>query len=172
MTIMTKYRWFWAWNDDKEEAWLREMAQNGWHLQQLGFPGFYTFVQGAPRDVAYRLDFFTGMKDKSNYLQLFSDAGWEHVGEYGSWQYFRKAVVDGEAPEIFTDNDSKIKKYQRVTAVLALVLCLLVVVTSNNLNKMEGLFFEILTFIWFVLILVLGYGIVMLLRRIRQLKRL
>jgi hypothetical protein len=171
MTSMTKFRWFWAWNDDKEEAWLREMAQNGWHLTQVGFPNMYSFEQRAPRDVAYRLDFFTGTKDKSGYLTLFSDAGWEHVGEYGSWQYFRKEVVNGEAPEIFSDNESKIRKYQRVILVLAFVMCILAAITSNSLNNMEGLFFEIVTFIWFLIILLLGYGIVMLLRRIRQLKR-
>ena len=70
MTTITKYHWFWAWNDDKEEAWLRQMAQQGWHLSQVGFPSFYTFEQGAPRDVAYRLDFFTGGKDKADYLQI------------------------------------------------------------------------------------------------------
>ena len=24
-------KWFWVWDDDKEEAWLRIMAIDGWH---------------------------------------------------------------------------------------------------------------------------------------------
>ena len=171
MTTMTKFRWFWAWNDDKEEAWLRQMAQSGWHLTQLGFPGFYTFEQGAPRDVAYRMDFFSGTKDKSDYLQLFRDAGWEHVGEYGSWQYFRKPVVAGEADEIFPANESKIQKYQRVIAVLVIATSMMVVVISNNLSRAEGLIFDIARIFFFLIMLLLSYGILMLLRRIRQLKR-
>jgi hypothetical protein len=71
---------------------------------------YYTFEKGEPRNNFYRLDFLSNYKDKENYLQLFEDAGWSHVGEYGSWQYFRKTALEGETPEIFTDNESKIKK--------------------------------------------------------------
>jgi hypothetical protein len=171
MTTTTKFHWFWAWDDEKEEAWLRQMALDGWHLQRMGFPSFYTFEQGGPRDVAYRLDFFTGGKDKANYLQLFSDAGWEHVGEYGSWQYFRKEATGGEAPEIFTDNESKVKKYQRVLAVLAFSCCMLAVVMSNPATNPEGPFFDVLTIVLFLFIVLMFYGIAMLLRRIKQLRR-
>lgn len=33
-----KVKWFWGWADEKEEAWLGEMAQQGWHLRRLVFP--------------------------------------------------------------------------------------------------------------------------------------
>jgi len=29
MTTMKQFHWFWAWDDEKEENWLREMAQKG-----------------------------------------------------------------------------------------------------------------------------------------------
>lgn len=171
MTEMTKFRWFWAWDDEKEEAWLRQMALSGWHLRRVGFPNFYTFEQGGPRDVAYRLDFFTGVKDKASYLQLFSDAGWEHVGEYGSWQYFRKEASGGEVPEIFTDNESKIKKYQRVLAVLAFVCSLMVLVRANPATQGASPFYLVITLVWFVIIMLLVYGILKLMGRIKQLQR-
>jgi hypothetical protein len=40
---MRKNKWFWAWNDDKEKAWLGQMASEGWHLVSLGLPGTYIF---------------------------------------------------------------------------------------------------------------------------------
>ncbi len=37
--IKKEFKWFWAWNDEKEEQWLTAMAQQGWHLQSPGFLG-------------------------------------------------------------------------------------------------------------------------------------
>jgi hypothetical protein len=169
MTTMTQSRWFWAWEDEKEEAWLSEMAQKGWHFTQVAFPGRYTFEQGAPRPVAYRLDFFTDHRDKADYLQLFQDAGWEYAGEYGSWQYFRKEGQPGEAPEIFTDNDSKARKYQRVIAILVIFTPIWMVML-NNLNERSEPIYQALSFIGFLGILFYLYAMLMLIRRISQLK--
>lgn len=96
------------------------MSRQGWHLREIQLLNRYTFESGAPGEVAYRLDFMTNPKDKQDYLQLFQDAGWEYALEYGSWQYFRKAVTTDEVPEIFTDNESKAKKYQRILVLLVI----------------------------------------------------
>src|SRR5512133_3384676 len=82
---------FWGWEDDKEEAWLREQANQGRHLVKIEW-GLYTFEPGAPRDVVYRMDYIhtTDPKKVEEYLQFFQDAGWEHVGEILGWHYFRK----------------------------------------------------------------------------------
>jgi hypothetical protein len=40
----------------------------------------------------------------------------EHLG----WQCFRQAALDGASPEIFSDNESKIQKYERLLVVLRL----------------------------------------------------
>ncbi len=34
----TIHRWWWAWNFDKEEQWLNEMAMEGWALYDTGLP--------------------------------------------------------------------------------------------------------------------------------------
>ena len=47
---MKKFKLFWAWEDDKEEKWLGEMSRLGWHLEAPGFPGFYYYAKGEPRD--------------------------------------------------------------------------------------------------------------------------
>jgi hypothetical protein len=37
--ITTKTKWFWTRQDEKEEAWLSEMANQGLHLENIQLPG-------------------------------------------------------------------------------------------------------------------------------------
>jgi len=170
MSLIREFKWFWAWDDEKEEAYLREMALDGWHFQSVTFPSYYTFEQGLQRNDFYRLDFLSNYKDKDNYLQLFEDAGWSHIGEYGSWQYFRKTALKGEVPEIFTDNESKQKKYSRIMLILIIFFPFYSIMV-NNVHEADWLFYEILTFVLFLFMLLYAYAMVMLLRRISQLKK-
>ncbi|MCU0639649.1 MAG: DUF2812 domain-containing protein [Candidatus Krumholzibacteria bacterium] len=170
MATLTRFRWFWAWDDEKEEKWLTEMANNGWHLIKVQFPGRYTFGQGEPRNIFYRLDFFTDRKKREDYLQIFADAGWEHVAQYGSWQYFRKEGAPGEEPEIFTDNESKVKKYGRIIAILV-PLTPIWIVMINRLSRRPEVFFQIVTIIGFLLMLLYIYTMLNMIRRVSRLKR-
>lgn len=114
-TIIRKTKWFWPWQDAQEEAWLEVMSRQGLHLKRADLFAQYEFSQGQPQEYIYRLDFQDSLKpkNKAEYLRLFTDDGWEHLGPLGGWQYFRKPVgLDGER-EIFTDNESKIQKYNR-----------------------------------------------------------
>jgi len=172
MTTLTTFRWFWAWDDGKEEAWLGEMARQGWHLREIQLLNRYTFESGAPGEVAYRLDFMTDSKDKQNYLQLFRDAGWEHVLEYGSWQYFRKTAQAGEAPEIFTDNESKARKYQRILALLVVFSVVLnPAIGGGSLAERYGWFGAVAFFLRMVLFLLMLVGMLKLIRRLGELKK-
>jgi hypothetical protein len=170
MTEMKEFRWFWAWDDEKEETWLRDMAQKGWHFKSASIPGNYIFEQGEARDDVYRLDHFTGNGDKAAYLQLFIDSGWEYMGEMNSWQYFRKTAQNGEAPEIFSDNESKAKKYQKILLVMV-VFSMPFGNLIRILNQDSSHFFEGLTFFMFLVFMFYVYAIVMLLRRILALKK-
>ena len=170
MTTMKQFHWFWAWDDEKEEAWLREMAQKGWHFKSVTLPGYYYFEKGEPRNDFYRLDFFINPKAKADYLQLFLDAGWDYLGEMGSWQYFRKTASDGDVLEIFSDNESKSKKYQRI--LLFLIVFLPIYINAINLlNKRQDTFTLVLTFFMFMFMIFYGYGIIRLGVRINQLKK-
>jgi hypothetical protein len=164
------FHWFWAWQDEREEAWLSEMAAQGWHLQIAGAFCNYTFTQGEPRQVAYRLDFFIDPKNKAHYFQMFQDAGWEHVGEAGTWQYFRKPVTDGEAPEIYTDAASKIAKYQRILVVLVALMPIFILL-PQRLNQAEGWFYQAAALVAFAVYLGYLYAIVKLVGRVSQLKK-
>ncbi|HAX69361.1 MAG TPA: hypothetical protein DCY14_07145 [Anaerolineae bacterium] len=170
MTTLKQFHWFWAWDDDKEEAWLRKMAQKGWHFKLVKLPGYYSFEQGEPRNDFYRLDFFIDSKAKADYVQLFLDAGWEYLGEMGSWQYFRKTALENETLEIYSDNESKSKKYQRI--LFFLVVFLPIYINSINiLNKRQDTLSLILTFVMFAFMLLYGYSIIRLGMRVNQLKK-
>jgi hypothetical protein len=171
--ILTRYKLFGAWNDDKEEAWLGEMAQKGLHLQSLGFPGVYYFTTGEPREDVYRLDFIVNRKDYHNYLQLFQDAGWEHIGEMGGWQYFRTRKEGGRVTEIYTDNASKMQKYSRLLSILIVFLPIYVIMATRPVGdggSISGMMLALKVFFAFIMI-IYAYAILRIIRRISQLKR-
>lgn len=172
MTTITKFKWFWAWQDEKEEAWLAEMAQQGFHLEKIELPGQYTFQQGEPGNYVYRLDFQPlRSKDRDSYLQLFADAGWEHIADLGSWVYFRHAVNGSEIPEIFSDLESKLKKYQRLMAYLIIFLPIMMIVLPNvSTGERYGPFFVVLEVLAGILMLLFGFALFNIFRRINKLK--
>lgn len=172
MTIISKFKWFWAWQDEEEEAWLHEMAQQGLHLRSVAGPLHYEFEMGEPRNDYYRMDYITDRKDYQNYLQLFKDAGWEHLAEMGGWQYFRAEGKGNAAPEIYTDKDSKAQKYQRLIIILIVFLPIFMTITTRPINPASP--FVTLYFIGKLLgtFLMLLYAIAMIkiFQRIQQLK--
>jgi len=173
MNTVRKFKWFWAWQDEKEEAWLSELAREGLHLESMPFPTIYQFQQGKPGNYVYRLDFQTlKAKDRDSYLQLFADAGWEHIGDMGGWVYFRHIVDGNEIPEIYSDLESKMGKYHRIMLYLVIFLPILIVLVpeSRNLERYGSwyIFIEISSAI---LILLYSFSIVQLFRRMTSLKR-
>jgi hypothetical protein len=165
-TTIRKFRWFWAWQDEAEEAWLREMSLQGWHLSSMGIPTVYDFESGEKEDFIYRLDYPSFSKmDKEDYLQLFRDAGWENVAETSGWHYFRQKAQPGEELEIYTDAESKISKYQRLLLFLAILTLPLFIALINT----RGSF---MFFIVVPLFLIYIYMIIRILLRINQLKRI
>jgi hypothetical protein len=117
--LIRTFKFFWPDQDREQELWLRAQARAGLHLVGVNVLCTWTFRRGAPADVAYRVDFTDKGRDPL-YRQLFADAGWERAAEVTGWQYWRKAVTTGAAPEIFTDNASKVAKFRRLIALCAL----------------------------------------------------
>ena len=112
-TLVTKFKWFWGWQDDKQEAWLEAMSKAGLQLENIRAFGRYIFEVDTTKNYAYRMDFDRTIGRDSDYFRLIEEAGWEHVLQVLGWQYWRKETSEGKSAEIFTDNESKIKKYQR-----------------------------------------------------------
>jgi len=171
MTIVKKFHWFWAWDDDKVEVWLREMSKQGWHFKSAGYPGYYIFEQGEPGDYTYRLDYFINRKDIQNYLQLFHDAGWHYLGEMGGWQYFSQKGLIGEEQEIYSDKESKAKKYLGLLLYLIFLFPILFTFILL-LSRINHDLAQIFTIIMAVVISVYVYAMVQLLRRISKLRKI
>jgi hypothetical protein len=118
---ITVYKIFFAWEDEREERWLEDMARQGWHLLR-GNIAFFTFVKGEPAEVCYRLDYRGASGADPEYFALFRDAGWEQVEtKCFGWYCFRSPAAK-HAPDIYTDVSSRVQKYQRLVWVLAVVL--------------------------------------------------
>ncbi|MDR2196731.1 MAG: DUF2812 domain-containing protein [Coriobacteriales bacterium] len=102
---------------DKEEAYLRAMAQKGQQLVRYTSYGVYIFRAAEPAPLNYRVDYriFTGKEQFEEYLTLFADAGWEHV--CGSWQsgsqYFLPRPGTVQTEDIFSDEESRAARYKR-----------------------------------------------------------
>ncbi|MCP4358077.1 MAG: DUF2812 domain-containing protein, partial [Chloroflexi bacterium] len=122
-------------------------------------------------DYVYRLDYFFNRKDMDGYLQIFGDAGWDYMGEMGGWQYFRQEAVNGEAPEIYTDNESKSKKYQRIMLFLIIFLPIMMNSIIMINRGSDSSFPKMIAFVMGMLMLLFVYGMVRLLLRITQLRK-
>ncbi|PNP94361.1 hypothetical protein BMT55_02425 [Listeria newyorkensis] len=105
-------------NVEKEEAFLEEMANQGWFFSKYASLRYH-FEQGEPAEYTYCIDYKEEAGDEEEYLALFEDAGWEHVYAYpilsGKWMYFRKAVKEGAPKEaIFTDDASMVVLWKTI----------------------------------------------------------
>jgi hypothetical protein len=165
-----KVRWFWAWQDELEEAWLCEMSRQGWHLQKIVFPTVYQFIEGEPKSYSYRLDYTSKIWNRNDYTQQFQDAGWEHILEMAGWQYYRKVACEGEMPELYSNVESKIQKYRRLLGFVAFILGMLVIISVSILSDKHSTFFIGLKIIYLILIAIYLYSTSMLALKIRKLR--
>ncbi len=162
---------FWTDQDAKLEQWLRAMAAKGLHLSKVSNSWLWTFRQGAPADVAYRLD-FNKNGGEPDYRQLIEDAGWELATEADDWQYWRKEIVDGKVPAIFTDNASRLNMHNRVQKHFAFWLFFywFMLATGNdsildNRFRLVGWFLVMVTALF-------AYAAIRLILRTRAIKRM
>lgn len=135
---MRMLRWFT--NFDKEERWLNQMAAQGYHFTHKEALGLYVFVEGAPCEQNYRIDFrhFSNKKDYQDYINLFEDSGWRFV--YGKRsegvQYF-VPKLGMDADDIFSDALSKAGRYNRLaqqymTLSIPFISLFIVLYTTGN----------------------------------------
>ena len=133
------YRIFTIADYEREALYFREMHAKGWKLREVSysillFAVKYTFEKCQPEQVSYQLDFYPMEKsERSSYLQLFKDCGWEHITDFNSFSYFRKAHSEIESDaefEIYNDAAGKLAMVKRILTrrmfpILLLFLALL-----------------------------------------------
>lgn len=106
---LTQFKLFWGWQDDKQEAWLEAMSQQGYHLQRIKAFGRYVFNRGESRNYTYRMDFDQTSAKDSDYFDLIRDAGWEHVTRVAGWQYWRMRKMAEQHPRFLQTMNQKSK---------------------------------------------------------------
>ena len=117
------YRIFTIADYDREALYFREMHAKGWKLRKVSysillFAVKYTFEKCQSEQVSYQLDFYP-MKtsERTSYLQLFKDCGWEHITNFNGFSYFRKAHSEIESDaefEIYNDATGKLDIVHRI----------------------------------------------------------
>lgn len=167
----TKFKAFFAWDDDKEEKWLEKMAARGWHLQRV-VPFFYSFTIDVPEKVVYRLDYKMVLdKDYADYLTIFNDSGWELVTVMANWHYYRLSPLNEKIPEIYNSNLAKAEKYRRLLLGLIPFFPIYVVIFTRRLSDNDSsLFFEGTRFFLFLIMVFFIYATIRIILKIRRLK--
>ena len=134
---------------DREALYLGEMHAKGWKLKEVSYSNLvvavkYTFEKCQPEQVSYQLDFYPMKKsERASYLQLFKDCGWEHITDFNSFSYFRKAHSEIESDtefEIYNDATGKLAMIKRILImrmlpILILFLALLLVFSKLLTGK-------------------------------------
>jgi hypothetical protein len=166
---ITKFRWFWPWNDDAEAAWLGKMSAKGLHLANPGFMGFYKFLGGEPRDYMYHLDNLTFNKsDRDVCVKFFRGLGWEYLGQMWGWQYYRKDAKKN-SKDIFADKATRVMMYRRIMLAAGMFFFALALILWSRLETMGAAAeTSVLTWITTALILFFAYAVIRLLIRIKQ----
>lgn len=164
------WRLFFVWQAEKEERWLEQMARQGWHLERGGIR--FTFRQGPPAEVRYRLDYRRGVPGVlEEFKTLCGDAGWEYVDRFLDWHYFRTASA--AAPELYTDTESLIDRDRRLLGVLVVVLLVMVVQVTAVGGPARGnlsAWWESIRIVQFVLVIALGYAVLRTIGHMKSLK--
>jgi len=169
---VSKFKLFFAHQDEEQEAWLRSMAQQGLHLEDVTHV-IWTFRVGEPRDMVYRVDYPAASRDPA-FQQLMQDAGWSLAATTVGWHYWRTEAIAGKAPEIFTDPASKAAKFKRVISMV-LGSCLPMLIVFIILDKQQA--YEQLSLPFRVALLAAtafalfaaGYSVLRLMQRLRRL---
>jgi len=139
------YRIFTIADYEREALYFREMHAKGWKLRKVSysillFAVKYTFEKCHPEQVSYRLDFYPMEKsERTSYLQLFKDCGWEHITDFNSFSYFRKAHSEIESNvefEIYNDAAGKLAMVNRILRLRLVPVLLLLAIHIPFLLKL------------------------------------
>lgn len=137
-----EFKWFTIPQYKQEEEYLGAMHRKGWKFTNVTFPGFYHFEQCEPETVTYRLDYNQeGISNKSEYVQMFADCGWDYLLDFVGYSYFRKASDDESIDEdIFCDDESRFDMMKRVFKgrIVPLIIIFFGVILPQLYTNMNG----------------------------------
>jgi len=164
---------FLAWEFEKEEKWLNEMAATGLQLCGVGFCK-YTFEEGFPGEYVYRmelLDHLPAHAESVQYIAFMKDAEIEHIGSLHRWVYFRRKSGENSFG-LFSDIDSRIKHLSKIFFSIVFLSGLNLFHGINNINLWFSTHMNanlIVGILCLLAALLLGYGCLRLLLKKRKL---
>ena len=112
-------KWFWAWEFDKEEQWLCDMAARGKALISARY-ATYEFEDSQLGEYAVRLEMLEHSPtspEGQQYIEFVESTGAEYVGRVMKWVYFRKKAADGPF-ELHGDNATRLKHIRGIINLL------------------------------------------------------
>ena len=170
------YRIFTIADYEREALYFREMHAKGWKLRKVSysillFAVKYTFEKCHSEQVSYQLDFYPMEKsERASYLQLFKDCGWEHITDFNSFSYFRKAHSEIESNaefEIYNDVAGKLAMVNRILRLRLVPVLLLLAIhipfllkllnRSNTFDLWKFLAVGLDIFLSLILLLIVSY---------------
>lgn len=170
------YRIFTIADYEREALYFREMHAKGWKLRKVSYSILlfvvkYTFEKCQPEQVSYQLDFYPMEKsERASYLQLFKDCGWEHITDFNSFSYFRKAHSEIESNaefEIYNDDAGKLAMVNRILRLRLVPVLLLLAIhipflfilldRSNTFDLWKFLVVGLDIFLFLILLLIVAY---------------
>lgn len=177
----TEFKFFTIPQWEQEQEYLSKRHGEGWKFTGVSFPGLYHFERCQPEEVAYQLDYNPeGTAHKDEYIQMFSDCGWEYLQDFVGYSYFRKPVsdMDGEE-EIFCDDDSRLDMMRRVfkgriLPLIAIFLCVILPQLCYHSNYDDGFenflsgIFAVLLIVYLAMFISFGYQYRKYLRSLRK----
>jgi hypothetical protein len=113
---------FWAWDFDKEETWLNEMAAKGLAMVSYGFCR-YEFEETEPGEYRVAIELLPhalNHPESEQYLRFLEETGIELVGSWMRWIYVRKKT-DGGDFELLSDRKSKVEHLVRILILVGIV---------------------------------------------------
>ncbi|MGE7998925.1 DUF2812 domain-containing protein [Lysinibacillus sp. NPDC093190] len=114
---------------EKEEAWVNDMAEQGWYLKHT-MVGYFIFEKGESGQYIYRNELIKGKSQ--DYYDFLETMNIEFVSKFGYWAYYRKKTSEGPF-ELFSDSSSKIKYLKSINRLFILVTLLNVLIGFINL---------------------------------------
>ncbi len=170
---------WWVWNYEREQQRLDKASAAGLHLVRPGKLWSFYNRDDSTRYV-YRLDYQTGLRTaaaRRDYLNLYQDAGWTHIGSWMNWRYFRREWSPVAVTEIYTDKESLKAQYNRIRTVLGVVfLAEMPILFVNAVNTataprqhISPASGAVAVGLLLAAIGLLGYGFIAMTRKIRRL---
>jgi hypothetical protein len=95
---MVQTRWFFAWQTDRECAWLGQMTREGWQLVCWRPMATYIFMRQDPaRELEYRIErkgmiLSPSAHAMETYLEERAQEGWQLLQHTWSWAFFSRPV--------------------------------------------------------------------------------